>query len=176
MKRSICLTVFILIFYGLQGTFCKAISLGVISPNIMIIIPVCFGYFKGRKEGMFTGLLSGLLFDLYYTPVYGFSALAFCYAGYSAGMFHREYNERRYIIPLAVTGAAEFAYEFLIYIGGFLLHNKLNVMFYATRIIIPSTVYTMLVCLVLFRPLLLCSRLFEHREKRKVSDYVKGND
>lgn len=176
MKRSICLTILILFFYGLQGSFCKAISLGNISPNIMIILPVCLGYFKGRNEGMFVGLVSGLLFDLFYTSVYGFSALAFCYAGYFAGMFHREYNEQRILIPLAITGAAEFLYEFLIYVGGFLLHNKLDLLFYATRIIIPATVYTMLVCLVLFRPLLLCNRLFEHREKRKVSDYVKGND
>lgn len=176
MKRSICLTILILFFYGLQGSFCKAISSGNISPNIMIIIPICFGYFKGRNEGMAVGLLSGLLFDLFYTSIYGFSALAFCYAGYFAGMFQREYNERQMIIPLAITGVAELMYEFLIYVGGFLLHNKLNILFYVTRIIIPSTLYTMLVCVVLFHPLRFCSRVFEHREKRKVSDYVKGND
>jgi rod shape-determining protein MreD len=176
MKRKICLIILILFFYSLQGTFCKAISLGGISPNIMLLIPVCFGYFKGREEGMFAGVISGLLFDLYYAQIYGFSILAFCYAGYIAGIFNREYNERRIIIPLAATGISEFLYEFLVYVGGFLLHNKLDVAFYTAKIILPSAIYTMLACFLLFHPLRICSGLFEYREKRKVSDYVKGND
>lgn len=176
MKRKICLIILILIFYSLQGTFCKAISLGGISPDLLIIIPVCFGYFKGKREGMFAGVVSGLLFDLFYAEIYGFSMLAFTYAGYFAGMFSREYNERRIILPLILTGISEFLYEFMIYVGGFLIHNKLDIVFYTTKIIIPSTIYTMIACLAVFRFLLLCNRLFEHKEKRKVSDYAKGND
>ncbi len=176
MKRKCCLVILILIFYSLQSTFCKAISLGGISPDIMILIPVCFGYFKGRNEGMFTGFVAGLVYDLYYGGVFGYSMLAFTYAGYFSGVFSREYNERRIIIPLALTGVCEFAYEFIIYVGGFLLHNKLDVIFYLTHIIIPSVVYTMIAMVVLFRVLYVCSNLFEHRENRKVNDYVKGHD
>lgn len=176
MKRKLCLISLIIVFYSLQGTFCKAISLGGICPNLMIILPVCFGYFKGRNEGMFVGFFSGLFYDLYYADIYGFSILAFTYAGFLTGMFSKEYNERKIIIPLAITGLAEFVYEFLIYVGAFLLYNKLNLLFYASRVIIPSAIYTMLLCFVVFRGLLLCSRLFEYKEKRKVSDYAKGSD
>lgn len=176
MKRKICLVILILLLYSLQGTFCKAISLGGISPNLLIIIPICFGYFKGCNEGMFAGVVAGLMFDLYYTSIYGFSALAFCYAGYFAGIFQREYNEQRILIPMLITGGADFCYEFFIYLGGFLLQNKLNLLFYAVKIIFPSVVYTMIACFILFKPLLMCNKLFEPKEKRKVSDYVKGND
>lgn len=176
MKRKLCLVFLILILYSLQGTFCKAISLGGISPNLLIIIPICFGYFKGCNEGMFAGVVAGLIFDLYYTSIYGFSALAFCYAGYFAGIFQREFNEQRIVIPLAITGGAEFLYECLVYLGGFLLKNKLNFIFYFGKVIMPSVVYTLIACLILFKPLFLYSKLIEPREKRKVSDYVKGND
>lgn len=176
MKRKICIVLLVMLLYSLQGTFCKAISLGGISPNILIILPVCFGYFKGSNEGMFTGVVSGMMYDLYYADIYGFSILVFAVLGYIAGIFNGEYNEKRNIIPIILIAVGNFAYEFFVYVGGFLLHNRLDVLFFCNKIIIPSTIYTTLVGFMMFRLLLLCDKVFEHKVQRKVNDYAKGSD
>lgn len=175
MKRKICIVIMAILFYCLQTTVCKTIAIASISPNIMLIIPVCFGYFKGSEEGMFAGFVTGLLYDLFYTSIFGFSILAFSVVGYIAGLFQKEYDNRRMLIPMIIIAISSFVYEFLIYIGGFLLYNKLNVFYYLGRIIIPGTMYTIAAMAVLFRPMIFFNRIFEKKDRRKVTEYVSGN-
>lgn len=60
MKRKVTELVIILLVYLIQGTFGRAIAIGGIVPNLLIILPVLFGFFKGRNEGMFVGFLQAL--------------------------------------------------------------------------------------------------------------------
>ena len=62
MKRKVAEIILILLFYLIQVTFGNAIGIGGITPNLLIILPVLFGFFKGRNEGMLVGFLSGVLF------------------------------------------------------------------------------------------------------------------
>ncbi|MDD6570935.1 MAG: rod shape-determining protein MreD [Thermoflexaceae bacterium] len=175
MKRKLCITALVIVFYCLQTTFCKTIAIASVSPNIMILIPICFGYFKGKDEGIFAGCVTGLMYDIFYTSVFGFSILAFTYVGYIAGLFQKEFDQKRMIIPMIITAMASFCYDFLIYIGGFLLFNKLDVIFYVVRIIIPGMMYTLAAMAVLFRPMYFLSGIFEKKDRRKVTEYVSGN-
>lgn len=175
MKRKICITALAILFYCLQTTFCKTIAIASISPNIMLLIPVCFGYFKGKNEGIFAGCVTGLLYDVFYTSIFGFSILAFTYVGYAAGLFQKEFDQKRMIIPMIITAIASFSYDFLIYIGGFLLYNKLNMFYYIGRIIIPGMMYTLAAMAVMFKPMYFLSGVFEKKERRKVTEYVSGN-
>ncbi len=175
MKRKICIIILALVCYCLQTTFFKTIAIASISPNIMILIPICFGYFKGKGEGIFAGCVTGLIYDLYYTSLLGFSILAFTYIGYIAGLFQKEYDQKRMIIPMIITVVASFCYDFLVYIGGFLLYNKLDVFYYVGRIIIPGTMYTAACMALLFKPMHFLSGVFEKKDKRKVTEYVSGD-
>lgn len=60
MKRKIGELIIILLFYLFQVTLGRVISIAGIMPNLLIIIPVIFGYFNGKNEGMFTGFLPDL--------------------------------------------------------------------------------------------------------------------
>ena len=51
MKRKVAEIILILLFYLIQVTFGNAIGIGGITPNLLIILPVLFGFFKGRNEG-----------------------------------------------------------------------------------------------------------------------------
>ena len=55
MKRKVAEVILILLFYLIQVTFGNAIGIGGITPNLLIILPVLFGFFKGRNEGMLVG-------------------------------------------------------------------------------------------------------------------------
>ena len=154
MKRKVAEIILILLFYLIQVTFGNAIGIGGITPNLLIILPVLFGFFKGRNEGMLVGFLSGVMYDLFFSSLFGFSALVFVYIGYFSGIFYKEYEKVEVLIPLAMIMASDFVFEFLSYIGNFLLHNRLNVDFFLRRFIMPEVVYTLVVALVLYYPLM----------------------
>lgn len=175
MKRKICILILSVVFYCLQTTLFKTLSIASISPNICIFIPICFGYFKGHKEGIYAGFVMGLLYDIFYGSLFGFSILAFTYMGYIAGMFTKDYDQKRILIPLIITVISAFSYDFLIYVGGFLLYNKLNVFYYMGRIIIPSVIYTVFCMIIFYKPMQLLNKVFEKKDRRKVTEYVSGN-
>ena len=152
MKRKVAEIILILLFYLIQDTFGNAIAIGGITPNLLIILPVLFGFFKGRNEGMLVGFLSGVMYDLFFSSLFGFSALVFVYIGYFSGIFYKEYEKVEVLIPLAMIMASDFVFEFLSYIGNFLLHNRLNVDFFLRRFIMPEVVYTLVVALALLSP------------------------
>ena len=114
MKRKVAEIILILLFYLIQVTFGNAIGIGGITPNLLIILPVLFGFFKGRNEGMLVGFLSGVMYDLFFSSLFGFSALVFVYIGYFSGIFYKEYEKVEVLIPLAMIMASDFVFEFLI--------------------------------------------------------------
>lgn len=168
MKRKIIELLIILFFLALQCTLGRFISLNGIAPNFLIILPVIFGFLNGSNEGIVVGFVSGLLFDVYSNNTIGFGALIFLFTGYLCGLFNQKYEESELFIPLCAIFAGDFMLNFLTYVFGFLLHNKLDIPFYLSRIIIPEAVYTVIVGLVLypiFRPV---NKLLDKRERKRV--------
>ena len=183
MKRKVAEIILILLFYLIQVTFGNAIGIGGITPNLLIILPVLFGFFKGRNEGMLVGFLSGVMYDLFFSSLFGFSALVFVYIGYFSGIFYKEYEKVEVLIPLAMIMASDFVFEFLSYIGNFLLHNRLNVDFFLRRFIMPEVVYTLVVALVLYYPLMKFDSILDIQWKKRkkgildegtISVYIKS--
>ena len=169
MKRKLCEIGIILLFYLVQVSLGRVIRIGGIMPNFMIILPVLFGYLKGRKEGIFVGFCAGILYDLFFSDLLGFSALIFVIIGYISGMFYNNYEENSFVVPLIITAISTFSYEFLIYIGNFLLQGRLITPFFVARIILPEMVYTVLLVLALYKPVQILNRHLDSK-KRKVKD------
>ena len=53
-------------------------------------MPVFFGFFCGKNDGMFAGFFAGIMYDLFYSGLFGFTALIFIYIGYFSGFFLSE--------------------------------------------------------------------------------------
>ena len=79
MKRKITELIIILFFYIMQVSAARVISIANISPNWLIIMPVFFGFFCGKNDGMFAGFFAGIMYDLFYSGLFGFTALIFIY-------------------------------------------------------------------------------------------------
>jgi rod shape-determining protein MreD len=175
MKRKIGELILIIFFYLLQVTLGRVIAIGGIKPNLLIILPVLFGFLHGKNEGMFVGFFAGIFYDLFFSGLFGFAALVFVYIGYAAGYFYQKYEETEMLIPLALLLTGNVVFEFLSYIGNFLLHNRLNVMYYLSRFILPEVVYTLLVAVILYKPLVFVNKRLEHHDKRRVNKVDSGN-
>lgn len=77
MKRKITELIIILFFYIMQVSAARVISIANISPNWLIVMPVFFGFFCGKNDGMFAGFFAGIMYDLFYSGLFGFTALYF---------------------------------------------------------------------------------------------------
>ena len=160
----------IILFYLLQVTLGRSIRIGGVMPNFLIILPILFGFFNNRQEGMFTGFFAGLLYDLFFPGLMGFTSLIFVIVGYISGMLGDIYEQHSVIVPIIITAISTFSYEFLIYMGNFLLHNRLFVPFYITRIILPEVVYTVIIMIALYKPIQLLNRLLDSKKVKKAKE------
>ena len=116
MKRNIILFFIILCGFVFQTTLFQALSFGGISPNILIIITVSYGFMYGKKCGMVTGFLCGLLMDIFYGDVLGFYALVYLYIGAANGVFHSIFYQDDIKLPLVLILASDFVYSFTCYV------------------------------------------------------------
>ena len=125
---------------------------------------------------MFVGFFAGIMYDLFYSGLFGVTALIFIYIGYFSGFFYQKYEVREILIPLALVIAADFGYGFISYIGNFLLHNRLNVGFFMSRFILPEVVYTALVSLIIYHPVhYVCVLTGQERERKKKGKIDEGS-
>lgn len=165
MKRNIRLFFIILCGFVFQTTLFQALSFGGISPNILIIITVSYGFMYGKKCGMVTGFLCGLLMDVFYGDVLGFYALVYLYIGAANGVFHSIFYQEDIKLPLVLILASDFVYSFTCYVLLYLLRSRFDIIFYLKHVILPEVVYTIFVTVFIYPCILLLNRTMDEIER-----------
>ena len=107
MKSKIVWFITIIICFLLQCTILNLISIGSITPNLMLILTVSMGLMRGRKMGLWTGFFSGLLVDLFYGSLFGFYALIYMYIGFFSGYAHRIYYDDDIKVPMVLAAVGD---------------------------------------------------------------------
>ena len=166
MKRRIVEFIIIIVCFLLQSTFFQAFSFAGIVPNLLIIITSAFGFMGGRKEGMFVGFISGLLMDIFYSQVIGINALIFLYIGYVNGMCNRIFYPEDVKFPLFFISLSDVACLFFQYVFGFLLRARLDLPYYFVKVMLPELIYTIVVMIIIYKPLLAVNNRLAANEKR----------
>ena len=70
MRSKVVLLLTTVVCFLIQSTVLHLISIGSITPNLLLILCVSMGLMRGRKVGLWTGFFSGLLIDLFYRSVH----------------------------------------------------------------------------------------------------------
>ncbi len=166
MKRVLVEILIIITAFILQSTVFRAISLGGIVPNLLIIITAAFGIMRGRKEGMLTGFFCGLLIDIFFGSVIGFYALVYMVIGYLNGIFQSLFYPEDVKLPMILISLSEVVYCFICYVFLFLLRSRLHLGYYIVHIILPEIVYTIVATIVLYRGILYVNEWLETPVKR----------
>ena len=158
MLKKVIMTLLVFIFYLLQCTLFKTFSLGSVSPNLLLILTFCAGFMGGRKMGMYVGILSGLILDLFYGDVLGFNTLLLLYIGYVNGMFNKMFYDEVITLPLALLVGSQLSYSIIYYVFNFLLRNRLDIGYYFIHIMLPELAYTVIISVLIYRLLLRLNR------------------
>ncbi len=171
MLKKVIMTLLVFIFYLLQCTLFKTFSLGSVSPNLLLILTFCAGFMGGRKMGMYVGLLSGLILDLFYGDVLGFNTLLLLYIGYVNGMFNKMFYDEVITLPLALLVGSQLSYSIIYYVFNFLLRNRLDIGYYFIHIMLPELAYTVIISVLIYRLLLRLNRKLDEIEKRSATKF-----
>ena len=115
IQRKVVTLLLILICAILQGTLFKALSIGSISPNLLLILTISFGFMRGKKNGIWIGFCCGLLKDLLSDGLLGFYALVYLCIGYAAGCCCKLFYDEELRVPIILTAAGDLVYGGLVY-------------------------------------------------------------
>lgn len=151
IKRRLSTILIIILSFLLWTTVFQSIKLAGISPNIMLIIVVCYAYMRGRTSGLVIGFFCGLLSDMMFGNVIGLYAFGLMTIGFLCGHCQKVYFTDNFILPCILVGISDFAYELYYYVTDFLIRGRLNFGFYFISVILPKMIYTMLIAVILFR-------------------------
>lgn len=87
--------IYLLLAAILQVTWLAELSVFGVSPNLFLVIVVAIGFMCGRIQGVFTGMVFGLVFDILVGRFIGINMLCFLVIGYLAAMI----SDRFYSMP-----------------------------------------------------------------------------
>ena len=125
-----------------------------IKPNLLIVVTSSFGFMRGRKEGMFVGVISGMLIDLFWGSTLGFNMLVYAVIGYMNGTFQRMFYDDDVKLPIVLIGTSELIYGLITYVCVYMLRGDFAFFTHLINIILPELVYTIMVTLVLYQIIL----------------------
>ena len=154
MKKLISAAILIFVCFVLQSTVFRAISFGGIIPNLMVVLAASFGFMQGEFAGLLVGFFCGMFMDVFTGDVFGIYSLIYMYIGYINGKFSYIFYPEDIKLPIALIVGSDITYVLICYVFLFLLRGRFHFPFYFTHVIIPETVYTIIVTLFLY-PLIL---------------------
>lgn len=166
MRRTIVLALLIIVCFVLQCTFCQAVSLAYIAPNLLIILISSFGFMRGRTEGLLIGFFCGLLSDIFFGQVIGLNAFIYMLIGYMNGVFNRIFYDLDIKMPMLMVFLSELAYNGIVLVTQFILRGRFQIDYYVQHVIIPEITYTLCVTLILYRIFYRINKWLEKLEKR----------
>lgn len=172
MKRKIVTFAIIFVCFLLQSTVFQGLSLGGITPNLLIIVTSSFGFMRGKKEGMVVGLISGLFIDIMFNDLIGFYALVYMVLGYVNGFFRKIFFDDDIKLPLILIAASDFIYGNIVCIFMFVMRSKFHYFYYLKSVILPELIYTILVTIIVYQIILYINKKLEAEEKRSASKFV----
>lgn len=108
-RASVVLSLLAAIF--LDSVLFARINIVGIRPDCLLALTVSLGVLLGQQEGMFFGLLGGILMDVLFGRAVGLGAMAYMLAGVAGGAFYKKFYADNIIIPSITAAICALAKE-----------------------------------------------------------------
>jgi rod shape-determining protein MreD len=130
--------------FVLQSSLFQYIEILGVRPNSALILIVSYSILRGDVEGALLGFFAGLLQDVYFGSYVGLHALLGLLAGYFCGKPFKDFFRENYFLPLSLVAVCSLLFQTAYYAADFLFRAKTEFLFYTSTIILPGTVYTLI--------------------------------
>jgi len=165
--RAVVLFFTLIINLILQSTVFGYIEIIGIRPNTAILIVVSYAILRGDTEGAAAGFFAGLLQDIFFGGVIGMNALIYMLIGYACGKPFKDFFHETLFFPLLLGSLSVFLYSLVFYFLNFMLRGKLDFFYYFRKIILPETVYTVVLTTPVYRFVYAVNNRIERRENKR---------
>ncbi|WP_288884903.1 rod shape-determining protein MreD [uncultured Eubacterium sp.] len=145
--RIIFYVVLVLSCYLIQTTVMRNFMY---KPNLLLIATCLIGFIYGDYDGMFVGLLSGLLIDLYFGPLIGFNMLVFIVLGFFSSLMGRVFYKDQILFPIGLMTVCDFLYNFYYYVFRMLLRKHIHFGSYFKKVFIPEIISSLIVTVLIY--------------------------
>ena len=167
MLRIGVLAAILLLNLLLQSTLFRYIEILGVKPNTALIIIVSYSILRGDVEGSILGFFSGLLQDIYFNDFIGLYALMGMLLGYFCGKPFKNFFRENFFLPLSLVAICSLIYQFIVYVVHFLFRARLDLPFYFRTIMLPASVYTVILVVPIYIFLYWVNNKLEEVEKNK---------
>jgi len=160
--RSVCHILVLGALFLIQTTLSNFIWIFGLKPDLPLVFALCIAIVNGEKAGALTGLLNGILEDIFFGRFIGINTIAKSAAAYLVGYGSQNLYKGRTLITmtLAFTGTVVFNLIFVIvaYLTGELVrpwHQFLS-------ITIPSSLLNMFISPLIYIGVVKMERFFDY--------------
>lgn len=162
--------IIIILSFVLQSYISLFSSESVATPNLLLLATCILGFMRGCNYGSITGLICGLLVDIFSGDVIGLYALIYLYIGFFSGLFKKMFYSDHVFMPMLLVFFNDFIYNIACYIFRFLLRNKLDFSFYFEKLIFPEMIFTTFITFFVYKLFyLLNEKVFTLKEENTLS-------
>ncbi len=165
MFRAVVMATLLFVNFILQSTVFGFIEIINVKPNTSVVFIICYAMLRGDMEGAVFGFFSGLIHDIYFGRLFGLYALLGMLTGFICGKPFKDFYRENYLLPLFLSAVTLLIYGFCFYFTNFLFRGKTDFFYYFGRIILPETVYSSVISIVIYRITYSVNNRLEQREK-----------
>jgi len=159
--------VILIINFSLRSTVFQYIEILGVTPNTDLIIIVSYSILRGDVEGAILGFCAGLLQDIYFSSYIGLYALLSMLIGFFCGKPYKNFFRENYFLPLSLVAISTLVYQFILYITNIFLRADLDFPLYLRTVILPGSVYTIILTVPFYSLLYGINNKLEEYEKNK---------
>ena len=109
----IFMAILILVF---QGSFLSFFFVKGSTPDLLLIVVLCFAFFSGENKGLVLGLIAGFCQDIIFGPSIGIFTLAKMLSAFLTGLAAREIYKDQIVGPALVVFFITFLHETIIFL------------------------------------------------------------
>ncbi|MCG8401461.1 MAG: rod shape-determining protein MreD [Firmicutes bacterium] len=148
--RPLNFLLLVLGFMVLQSTALNLVAIRGIKPDLVLVLVILHGFFRGTREGAFWGFVGGVIQDLAGGGYFGIYALTNMTGGYLAGLGEgRLYRDNR-VITAGLTWLCTFFAQLVYFLLLLVVEVRVNMLTALVDIIIPVSMYNALVVLLFY--------------------------
>lgn len=174
IKKWIISIASVLLFFSLQTAAFRVFPIGRSVPELLLIITVSYGLMRGEHDGILTGFLCGLLFDVFFMDILGFYALLYAFIGFVCGAANDLFRKDDIKLPLISILLSEIFFCLCRFFFLNVLLGNFNFRFFARDVLLPETAFTMLVSIGAYPLLLIVEERIVNRQFIKKKEEGEG--
>lgn len=161
MHKRLVYLALLLVTFLLQVTVAQEINVGMVKPDLIMVVTVCLALFEGPVRGAVFGFWGGLLEDIFTTGFLGVAAFCKTLAGFFAGELKNRVASASVLWPMIIVFLFTMAGELLKF-ATWIIVGWADRPTFSFSTVAGISLYNMLVTLAIFP---LVKRLVQHEEE-----------